>query len=105
VQVTPYVMAEGMNPFMAAAAPAADSLAAPAEPPAAQPPATALDAAVFAAPPMDQGPTSTGSGPTIATPGNPLLLVNDKHIEGLHIDRESILQRVRTREWHGVSRM
>lgn len=63
-------MAESQNPFdLAAAAPAADSLAAP----AAEAPAAALDATVFAAPSAPQGPTSTGSGPTIPTPGTLLL--------------------------------
>lgn len=65
-------MAESQNPFdTAAAAPAADSLAAPAateETPAAAP---ALDAAVFAAAPaMDPSEPTPMEGPTIPTPGN-----------------------------------
>lgn len=74
VQVTSYVMAESQNPFdmAGAAAPEADSLAAPAatEPEAAAAPA--LDAAVFAAPAVPEGDVPTGAGPagpTIPTPG------------------------------------
>lgn len=60
-------MAESQNPFDSTPAPAPDSLGAPA---AAQP-AAALDAAVFAAPVADpEAPGSTGTGPTIPTPGN-----------------------------------